>query len=201
MPRSQKALLDKTKKQLTKKITEQVVEDLKTALDKTANELCKDMSEIFDKCIDKFYEYETRKYYRHETGRGTGTGMNLYRANQFKLNYGSDGHVKSIHMGWNANDMAPYKSWKDREGNYHPVGADYVLRNVMNGIRGLEDDYIENGFASYNNHWTVNNLKTKRNYFGELSGTPNEIFKNVEKQWKTVRKKVFDKYTGILKGR
>ena len=97
-------------------------------------------------------------------------------------------------MGWNADDMEPYKSWKDRDGNYHPVSATYVLNNVMNGIRGLEDEYMMKGFAIYNNHWAVDSLKTKRNYFGTLSGTPDEIFENVEGQWKTVRQKVFNKY-------
>jgi len=196
MPYSESTLMKKTKEKMTKKITEVVVEELKNALDKTATELCKDMSEIFDKCIDRFYEYETQKYYRHETGRGTGTGMNLYRANQFRLNYGSDGHIKSVHIGWNSDKMEPYKSWKDAEGNSHPVSTSYVLNNVMNGIRGLEDEYMVKGFALYPNHWTVDGLKTKKNYFGTLSGTPNEIFGDIERQWKTVRKKVFNKYIG-----
>jgi hypothetical protein len=194
MPYSKNTLQRKRIDKLVEKITPQVVEKLKGALDKTASELCKDMSQIFDKCIDKFYEYETRSYYRHETGRGTGTGMNLYRANQFKLKYGSDGHVKSVHIGWNANDMSPYKSWKDRYGDYHSVSAAYVLENTMKGIRGLEDEYMHGCYAPYDNHWTIDNLKTKRNYFGTLSGTPNEIFDNVERQWKDVRQTVFDKY-------
>lgn len=194
MPYSEATLLKKAKEKMIKKITEEVIEESKMALDKTAVELCKDMSEIFDKCIDKFYEYKTESYYRHETGRGTSTGMNLYRANQFRVNYGTDGHVKSVHIGWNANDMAPYRSWKDEDGIYHPVSADYVLKNTMNGIRGLEDEYVNKGFAPYNNHWTVNSLITKRNYFGELSGTPNKIFKDVVDKWKTVRKEVFDRH-------
>lgn len=194
MPYSEATLLKKAKEKLVEKITEEIIEESKTALDKTAEELCKDMSEIFDKCIDEFYKYETKSYYRHDTGRGTGTGMNLYRANQFRLNYGTDDHVKSVHIGWNANDMAPYTSWKDRNKKSHPVSADYVLKNTMNGIRGLEDKYVDRGYAPYDNHWSVDNLTTKRNYFGKLSGTPNEIFDNIESQWKTVRKKVFNKY-------
>lgn len=197
MPYSKNILKRKQIEKLTKKITDEIVEDLKNVLDKTATELCKDMSEIFDKCIDEFYKYETRSYYRHDTGRGTGTGMNLYRANQFRVKYDSDNHAKSIHIGWNANDMTPYKSWKDKDGNYHPVSATYVLNNTMRGIRGLEDEYVNSGYAPYDNHWTVNDLKTRRNYFGTLSGTPDEIFENVERQWKTVRQKVFDKYMNI----
>ena len=195
MPYSEATLHKKAKEKMIKKQTEEVIEELKIALDKTATELCKDMSEIFDRCIDKFYKYKTESYYRHETGRGTCTGMNLYRANQFRLNYGTDGHVKSVHIGWNANDMAPYRSWKDKDGNYHPVSADYVLKNTMNGIRGLEDKYVNKGFAPYDNHWSVDSFTTERNYFKIISGTPNEIFENIEKeQWKTVRKEVFDKY-------
>ena len=197
MPYSESTLGKKAKEKLTEKIKEEVYEELKTALDKTAEELCKEMAFIFDECIKKFYEYETRSYYRHETGRGTGTGINLYRANQFRLNYGLDRHVKSVHMGWNANDMSPYHPWKDREGNYHTVEASYVLENTMNGIRGLEDEYVNSGYAPYDNHWSVDNITTKANHFGTLSGTPNEIFENIENQWKNVSKKVFYKYLNI----
>ena len=63
----------------------------------------------------------------------------------------------------------------------------------MNGIRGLEDEYMERGFATYNNHWSVDSLTTKRNIFGTLSGTPNEIFDNIEQQWKKVSKDLFQK--------
>ena len=194
MPYSEATLHEQAKKKLIKKITKDVIEESKNALDKTAIELCKDMSDIFDKCIDKFYNYKTTSYYRHETGLGTRDGINLYRANQFRVNCGSDGHVKSVHIGWNANDMAPYRSWKDANEKSHIVSADYVLKLTMSGIRGLEDKYMNRGFAAYDNHWSVDSLTTKRNYFGTLSGTPNEIFENIENKWKTVRKKVFDRY-------
>ena len=194
MPYSEATLLRQAKEKYIKKVTKEIVTTAKKALDTTAEELYKETFQIFDKCIDQFYAYETRRYYRHETGRGTGTGMNLYRASQFRLQYDSEGHAKSLHIGWNANDMAPYKSWKDKNGNYHHVSADYVLNNVMNGIRGLEDEYVENGFAPYNNHWSVNNLETKNKYFGTLSGTPNEIFSDIEKQWKSVSRGLFQKY-------
>lgn len=189
MPYSSATFLKKAKEEYTRSVTKEIIKTARKAVDETGEILYKELFQTFDKCIDKFYEYETRRYYRHETGRGTGTGMNLYRASQFRINYDSNDHVKSIHVGWNANDMAPYKSWKDKDGELHPVNADYVLKNVMKGIRGLEDEYADRGFGSYNNHWSVDSLSTK--YFGTLSGTPDKIFDDIEKQWKKVRKRLF----------
>lgn len=189
MPYSSATFLKKAKEKYTRNVTKEIIKTARKAVDETGEILYKELFQTFDKCIDKFYEYETRRYFRHETGRGTGTGMNLYRASQFRINYDSDDHVKSIHVGWNANDMAPYESWKDKDGELHPVNADYVLKRVMSGIRGLEDEYADRGFGSYDNHWSVDSLSTK--YFGTLSGTPDKIFDDIEKQWKKVRKRLF----------
>ena len=183
MPRSYKS-------KWVKKNTKLFVEAAKDAASQTLEEICQEGSKMFDQCIDKFYEYKTRSYYRHETGRGTGTGWNLYLANGFKKVY-QNGRVVSFVSGWDSTDMLPYKSWKDRNGNYHQVSTEYVLNNVMNGIRGLEDEYLDSGYGTYDNRWsaTVNS-----SLFGNLSGTPEEIFKVFDNTWKDVATKLNRKY-------
>jgi hypothetical protein len=183
MPRSYK-------KKWVERNAELFVEAAMDAASQTLEEICQEGSKIFDQCIDKFYEYETRSYYRHETGRGTRTGWNLYLANGFKKVY-KNGRVVSFNSGWDSADMLPYKPWKDRDGDYHPVTTEYVLKNVMNGIRGLEDEYVNRGYAPYDNHWsaTINS-----SLFGKLSGTPEEIFKVFDDTWKDVATELNKKY-------
>lgn len=175
MPRSYKS-------KWVKKNTKLFVEAAKDAASQTLEEICQEGAKMFDQCIDEFYKYQTRSYYRHETGRGTGTGWNLYLANGFKKVY-SNGRVVGFISGWDSTNMLPYKSWRDRNGVYHPVTTEYVLNNTMNGIRGLEDEYVDRGYGTYDNHWsaTVNS-----SLFGNLYGTPKEIFDVFDRTWKDV---------------
>lgn len=183
MPRSYKS-------KWVKKNTKLFVEAAKDAASQTLEDIYKEGSKMFDQCIDKFYEYETRYYYRHETGRGTGTGWNLYLANGFKKIY-QNGRVVGFTSGWDSTAMLPYKSWKDRNGNYHPVATEYVLNNVMKGIRGLEDEYVGRGYGTYDNHWSAS---INSPLFGELSGTPEEIFEKFDNTWRDVAKELNRKY-------
>lgn len=191
MPYSASKKIEKKTEKYINKVINSLTETCYNALDLTAKELYKEAYRIFDECMDQFYKYKTRSYYRHETGKGTRTGINLYRANQFKLNYGADGHVFSFRFGWNSEDMDSYKPWIDRDGNIHPVDKEYVLDNVMSGIRGLEDEYMPKGFAPYDNHWAAN---VSSRYFGRMSGTPDEIFDIFELQWDNVSRDLFRKY-------
>ena len=150
------------------------------ALDNAVIDVYNETYEIFRYCIDQFYLYETKSYYRHKTGRGTGEGENLYQASDFRLVKGGNGHIAGAYLGWHSGNMSPYKPWKDKKGKYHTVSTDYVLGLVMNGIRGLDDDYVDHGYASYDNHWSISNFTTARNLFGDLKGTPNQIFDKIE---------------------
>lgn len=190
MPYSLDKQLEHRKKMWIKANTKQFVIAAKEAASRALEEVCQEGSKIFDQCIDQFYMYETLSYYRHEVGRGTGTGWNLYLANGFKKKY-HDGYVVSFTSGWDSTDMAPYKSWKDRDGSYHPVTTRYVLNNVMNGIRGLEDEYVGNGFGTYDNHWTAS---ISSSLFGNLEGTPEQIFQVFDREWKTVAATLNRKY-------
>ena len=87
--------------------------------------------------------------------------------------------------------MLPYKSWKDKDGEYHEVSTEYVLKNVMNGIRGLEDEYSDRGYGTYDNHWSAT---IDSSLFGELSGTPEKIFEKFDSTWRNVAKELNGKY-------
>ena len=140
------------------------------AITLTAEQITKDLSDTFDKCIDDFYMYETRKYYRHEVGRGTGTGWNLYLANQFRVNYFGK-IAKSIHFGWNGDDMYLYKSLSKGAS----VSRDHVLDSVMNGIRFNGDGSNYYPEITWNLSSSINT-----EYFGTISGnTPDIIFEQI----------------------
>ena len=190
MPYSIEKQIEKKKKTWVKNNTKLFVEAAKDAASKTLEEICTAGSKIFDQCIDEFYKYETRSYYRHKTGLGTGTGWNLYLANGFKKIY-KNGRVVGFLSGWNHTDMLPYKSWKDKDGEYHEVSTEYVLKNVMNGIRGLEDEYLDRGYGTYDNHWSAT---IDSSLFGELSGTPEKIFEKFDSTWRNVAKELNGKY-------
>jgi len=190
MPRKIETEYAKRRQILIDRYVEKFYDAAVNSIERTVKELCKEASNIFDSCIDQFYLYQTKSYRRHEVGKGTGTGINLYRANQIHLNY-KGGELTSFYIEINADNMAPYKSYKNGEGRRKLVSAKYVLDNVMKGIRGLEDEYIKNGFASYDNHWSAT-VNTK--YFGTLSGTPNQIFDIFDSHFKEIAFTVNNKY-------
>ena len=168
MPYSFEKQAKKSANAYLKKIERKVVDP---AITLTAEQIVRDLSNAFDKCIDNFYLYKTTSYYRHEVGVGTGNGINLYRANQFRVNY-SGKYAKSIHFGWNGNDMDGYK--------LHGVGSvdrEHVLDSVMNGIR------FDGDGSEYYNRWIMtwelsSPIETK--YFGTISGrTPDNIFEQM----------------------
>lgn len=187
---------EKTKQKIAQKIAQRAKENfINTAMEakhQAFKDLYKEMYQIFDMCIDQYYRYETKSYYRHETGIGSCTGINLYRANQIK--HIQIGYSDNLIVGWSGEDMASYRNGVD---------ADYVMDNVAKGIRGLADEYLPNGFTprkseKYENHWSA---KVSTKYFGELEGTPDKIVDEIEKMWDEVSGNVFIKhFMSIYKG-
>lgn len=177
MPYSFKKQAEKGAKNYLKKI-EKVVD---AAVTLTAEQITKDLSDTFDKCIDDFYLYETTSYYRHEVGKGTGTGWNLYLANRFKVNY-SGKNAKSIHFGWSNADrlMGSYKIKNEQQGIEH------VIDSVMNGIRFDGDG--SNYYPTMT--WTLSSpISTE--YFGIIKGgTPNSIFEQILNNMFLVQRKL-----------
>lgn len=79
---------------------------------------------MYDSFIEQYYLYETKSYYRHYVGVGTGTGENLYYGKQF--NYVPGLHP-SLTIEFSGDDMASYKK----------ASTMHVLSLVMKGIRGI----------------------------------------------------------------
>ena len=191
MPYSTKRIAEHSAKMFLRKIEDIVDETVNI----TAEQIVKDMSQTFDKCIDDFYRYETKSYYRHEVGKGTGTGWNLYLANQFRVNY-SGGNAKSIHFGWSNADelMSPYKIFENSK-----QGIEHVIDSVMNGVR-----FDGNGSSRYQRmEWRLSSPITTL-YFGTLKGTtPNQIFNQmlnkIEKVQETLASKNFNRLYKTLK--
>ena len=180
MPYSTKKLLEKEVKKYAKKAKENFVETAIEAKHKTFKELYRETSFIFDRCIDQYYRYETTSYYRHETGKGSGTGVNLYRANQ--MQHIQNGIRDMLVLGWDGSDVAAYKS---------KINPDYVMDNVANGIRGVEDAYMKYAYKPYDNHWSA---IVESKYFGTLEGTMNNIFDEIERQWNDVSGNLFTEH-------
>ena len=180
MPYSNKKLLEKAIDKYAEAVKENFVQTALKAKHMTFVDLHKEVSLIFDRCIDQYYLYKTTSYYRHETGIGTRNGINLYRANQMQ-------HIKNgIHdmlvLGWDGSDMAAYRSG---------INPDYVMDNVAKGIRGVDDEYMKYAYAPYDNHWSAT-IQSK--YFGNLQGTMNDIFDEIERQWNDVSGNVFTQH-------
>lgn len=142
------------------------------------DDLWKDLHLLFDKCIDQYYKYTTRRYYRHDVGRGTGTGSNLYRAIDEKYS----GYTLRLKIS--SSDMAGYKPYKDKEGSEHSVDAGYVLNNVMSGIRGLP--YSASRYGGDSMSWSAS---VSTNLFGNLSGTINDILDTIEDKFPDIGSK------------
>ena len=169
-------MIEKEQEKYLKKVRKVV----DAAITKTAEQIFNDLTQTFDKCIDEFYSRETEYYYRHETGRGTGTGINLYRANQMKIIYNGN-TVSRIVGGWNGSDMLPYKLSGGKV-----INTEHVVDSVMNGIRFNGDG----SFYYPKMTWNIEN-GIQTNYFGMLTGkTPKQIFDQMLNQMYDVQKRL-----------
>jgi hypothetical protein len=166
MPYSAEKMLEHHAKKFVNKLLDIAYD----AIDITTEQIAKDLSDTFDKCIDDFYSYETEYYYRHEIGKGTGTGWNLYLANEFGVAY-SGSSTLGIYCGWEGEgNMSPYRDWRDRNGKDQPISVDHVLDSVMNGIRFNGDGT----FPAM--EWRLKN-PIRTTYFGTIkASTPDQVF-------------------------
>lgn len=113
--------------------------------------LKREAEKMYDQFIDQFYKYRTTSYYRHDVGKGTGTGMNLYRAQDFKINkfMYEDYELSELIINFNSEDMAEYKG-KYRDGDEKKnVDRQFVLDLVLDGTRGLPNGWGQSWEGSY----------------------------------------------------
>lgn len=126
----------------------------KEALVKSKNLL----SKTYDLIIDQYYEYRTTSYYRHETGIGTGTGINLYRSNNINT------YKDRIKIEIDARDMDGYPG----------MNKEKVLDMILNGIRGVPN----HKGSSLNGRFMFQNMNFQANIpdrFGKIEGTPRQV--------------------------
>lgn len=115
-------------------------------------------SDIYDSCIQDYYEFRPKVYGRH----GYPEGKNLYQANQ---------------IGYNADDISlyldPYSLWEYRGKEKR----DRVLSTVMDGIRG--GGARTHQFRGWPKSWSTSYPNSYSQYGGIWSSngsTINEIF-------------------------
>ena len=142
-------------------LTKQIIKDKKALLKGMENawntgiayaipELYKVAIKMYDSFIDQYYAYKTRSYVRHgETKPGTCVGINLYRAQQFKIknstyteNFTDRAGKKTtinLTMKLNTPTFSTNISAEDMEDHNYYDPAEEVLDLVVNGIRGVPD--------------------------------------------------------------
>ena len=163
---------------------------------------------VFDKMIDQYYEYKTKRYYRHETGRGTGTGVNLYRAYHAKFKEGFDKNTFGYLIDAEElsgedekkkeddkiikNEMEPYKSLN---GTVQPPGP--ILEYIMEGGRSMPPfthigaSYIQAAIQRSPNYPTSWAPNFNDELFGHISGQPYKALKDAIKEVPEVLKNYF----------
>lgn len=151
-------------------------------LNKASEEILKEAKQMYDVFIDQYYKYKTTSYYRHDVGIGTGTGMNLYRAQDFGFDtsvsdqyqdMGIVANLKNVKIKYNPNNMAKYRKFPRAR----------VLDMIINGIRGVPgytDSYWE---GEYNGKY-FSYKGVMKNAFDEFLREENRI------QWEISRDKI-----------
>ncbi len=156
---------------------------------------------VFDKMIDQYYEYKTKRYYRHETGRGTGTGANLYRAYHAMFKPGLDENVFGYTIdarrlaGNKKLKISKMEDYRQLNGTVQPAGP--ILDYIMKGGRSMPpfmhigSSYIKaavEGSQDYPTSWAPN---FDDEFFGHISGQPYAALKNAIKGVPKVLKNYF----------
>lgn len=127
---------------------------------KAMKKLKREAEKMYDSFIDQFYSYKTRSYVRHgQTRPGTGTGINLYRGQQIRIE-------KTKHNGFTLDNLVIEFNGLDMESKkYRYNTADEVLDYVMNGIRFTH---------KFESDWT---MTWEGNYDGEYYSSLNQNMK------------------------
>lgn len=146
------------KEQLVKDIMKDIEKKCQKQLVYADNMLKHEFEKLYDQIIDQYYTYVTQYYYRHDVGKGTGNGLNLYRASDMHMDIGGGKFNDDFVFGLNENDMEGYKYSTPEQ----------VLENVMSGWRREVG-----GITTFR----AKDVEVCGMYF---SGTPYEILEQIE---------------------
>lgn len=167
--------------QIAKEIVRRLEKEYRKQLVYADNMLKHEFEKLYDQIIDQYYTYVTQYYYRHEVGKGTGNGLNLYRASDMHMDIGGGKFDDDFVFGLNENDMEGYKYSTPEQ----------VLENVMSGWRRTSHDYTGwytgttseeiktdvNGNPYYVTTFRAKDVEVCGMYF---SGTPYEILEQIK---------------------
>ena len=134
--------------------------------------IIQEFNKMYEDMIDQYYTYRTKYYYRHDAGKGTGIGLNLYRARDMRIEYGTMLDDYFI-FGLAESEMEGYKH----------TSIEQVLENVMKGWRRVSEDYtyapltgISKKKDKNGNVYCTERFEASVNFLGHiLTGTPIEI--------------------------
>jgi len=187
-----------------KKYKDDIFNSFVNAYEQMVYDVYEDAFQLYAKAIDQYYRYKTTSYIRHGEGKpGTRKGTNLHEANRTHIaNWSSSNPYRwRVIVEWNAAWMYPYKKAE--------VTQDYVLSNVINGIRGIPTESAPTYWGEkghFHGVWSasiyLHNTKMK------LEGTPLEMLdkfqsnskeacrKLLNKHWETNKKTLINKIMG-----
>ena len=170
-------ILEKEKQRILKQLKSDITDAVKKADLLTLKELKTEASKMYNKLITDYYTYKTLCYIRHgQSEPGTGTGENLYRAN-------------NIHI--QGRELILGTDYKLMESGYDRHGRDKVLEMVKSGQR----------FAGRKH----NSVPWRGNFMGNyitLNDTYiNEAFEEFEDRFGEMYDKIFDEKMSQLSGK
>ena len=170
-------MLENEKNRILKQLKSDITDAVKKADLLTLKELEKEASDMYDKLITDYYKYKTLCYIRHgQSTPGTGTGENLYRANNIHI------QGRELILGTN---------YKLMESGYDRHGRDKVLEMVKSGQRfaGRKHESVP-----WNGDFTGNYITLNDTYI-------NDAFEEFEDRFEEMYDRIFDEKMGQLAGK
>ena len=135
---------------------------------------------MFNTYIDIYYSYNTKKYSRHETGVGSGTGVSLYKVEDFTFfPMTPGGGLPEFQFNFNTGALPGYKHHSN----------DAVWNIIANGGRGLPG---KRGFQRW-----------RGSYSGPLfsySSHITEAYKDLSKSAEKIADEHFEEYSAKYEG-
>lgn len=173
--------LEIDKKQIVREITKRFEKEYEKQLKFADKMLTHEFEKLYDQIIDQYYTYVTQYYYRHDVGKGTGNGVNLYRASNMHMAIGGGKLDDDFIFGLDDSKL---------DTKRYNTTAEQVLENVMDGWRRTSHDYT--GWYSGNTNEEVKTDKNGNPYYVSkftakvefcgiyFSGTPDEILEQID---------------------
>lgn len=149
----------------------------------TTINLHEEATNMYDSLIEQYYRYETKSYYRHNAGIGTGWGDNLYYGKNFYIDSSND-----LNIEFSGDQMEKYKNDKY-------ATRDEVLAIVRGGFRGVPGKWIRPWSGSYDGEYFSINDTNINNAFSIFLRNYKHIYEfAIRKNIKTIIKRSKYKY-------